>query len=141
MSEYNHTVDAKGRMIVPNKFRDDLGVSFVVTRGIEHCLYVYAKSEWQAVVDRINSMPRTSSDARQFARHMLGGATEVEPDGQGRILIPQYLREYAGIAKEAVLVGMGNYIEVWGKEKYTETTDNVDIEGLANKLNESGIWF
>ena len=139
MSEYNHTVDAKGRMIIPAKFREELGLTFIITRGIDSCILVYAKDEWQKLVDTINEQSMVNRDARKFTRFLIGGAAEVEPDGQGRILIPQYLREYANIAKDTVAVGMGNHAEIWGKESYMESMNSTDVNEIADKLDEMGI--
>ncbi|MCQ2518093.1 MAG: division/cell wall cluster transcriptional repressor MraZ [Lachnospiraceae bacterium] len=141
MSQYNHTMDAKGRMIVPAKYREGLGDSFIVTRGIDTCLFVYDSEEWQKVMNKLSEARLTSDKVRKFTRYLVGGATEVELDSQGRILVPNYLREHASINKDVVLVGMGNHIEIWAREKYEETMDATDIEQLTNELDEAGIWL
>ena len=104
MGEYNHTIDAKGRLIVPSKFREALGDTFVVTKGLDGCLFVYDNEEWQAFEEKLRSLPITNKEARQFARFFLAGAAEVEVDKQGRILVPNILREFAQISKDVVLI-------------------------------------
>ncbi len=141
MSEYNHTVDAKGRMIIPSKYREGLGEEFVVTRGIDDCLIAYALNEWQKVMDKLAEVRMTNRDAREFTRYLVGGATEVQTDTQGRILLPAFLREHAKLVKDVVLVGMGNHIEIWAKEKYQQVMEQTDINELAQKLDEIGIWI
>lgn len=141
MSEYNHTIDAKGRLIIPVKYRDGLGETFVVTRGIDGCLFFYTENEWQAIMNKLNELRMTNKKAREFTRFLLGGATEVELDSQGRILVPAFLREYAELEKEVVLVGMGNHIEVWSKAKYEQVMSDTNIEEIAEELDEAGIWI
>lgn len=141
MSEYNHTIDAKGRLIIPVKYREGLGDNFVVTRGIDGCLFLYASDEWQKVMDKLAELRMTNKKAREFTRFLLGGATEVELDTQARILVPSYLREHAKFQKEVVLVGMGNHIEVWAKENYDQVMSDTNIEELTEELDEAGIWI
>lgn len=141
MSEYNHTIDAKGRLIIPVKYRDGLGESFVVTRGIDGCLFLYAGNEWQVIMDKLNELRMTNKKAREFTRFLLGGATEVELDSQGRILVPAFLREHATLEKEVILVGMGNHIEVWAKAKYEQVMSDTNIDEIAGELDEAGIWI
>ena len=141
MSEYNHTIDAKGRLIIPVKYRDGLGETFVVTRGIDGCLFFYTENEWQAIMNKLNELRMTNKKAREFTRFLLGGATEVELDSQGRILVPAFLREYADLEKEVILVGMGNHIEVWSKVKYEQVMSDTNIEEIAEELDEAGIWI
>ena len=100
MGEYNHTIDTKGRIIIPSKFRDTLGDDFVITKGLDGCLFVYDKTEWQVFEEKLKSLPLTNKDARQFVRFFLAGAALVEVDKQGRVLIPLVLREFAGIEKD-----------------------------------------
>ena len=115
MGEYNHTVDAKGRLIVPSKFREQLGDEFVVTKGLDGCLFVYENTEWKALEEKLNALPLTNANARKFSRFFLAGATTCEVDKQGRILLPAVLREFARIDKDAVLVGVGRRIEIWSR--------------------------
>ena len=111
MGEYNHTVDAKGRLIVPSKFREQLGDEFVVTKGLDGCLFVYENTEWKALEEKLHALPLTNANARKFSRFFLAGATTCEVDKQGRILLPAVLREFAKIDKDAVLVGVGSRME------------------------------
>ncbi len=139
MSEYNHTIDPKGRLIIPAKFRCGLGNSFVITKGIDKCLYFYPTEEWDKIEEKLSAIPLTNRDGRKFARFMLGGAAEVDMDTQGRILLPGYLREYAGVLKDAVMVGMGNHVEFWAKEAYDTAGENLDIDAIAESLDGIGI--
>lgn len=118
MGEFQHNIDAKGRIIVPSKFRDQLGDSFVVTRGLDQCLFVYPMEEWSILEEKLKKLPLTKKDARAFTRFFFSGAVECEIDKQGRINIPQSLRNYAGIEKECVVIGVSNRIEIWSSEQW-----------------------
>lgn len=118
MGEFQHNIDAKGRIIVPSKFRDQLGDSFVVTRGLDQCLFVYPMEEWNILEEKLKKLPLTKKDARAFTRFFFSGAVECEIDKQGRINIPQSLRNYAGIEKECVVIGVSNRIEIWSSEQW-----------------------
>ncbi|WP_227935719.1 division/cell wall cluster transcriptional repressor MraZ [Alkalihalobacillus deserti] len=120
MGEYRHNVDEKGRMIVPVKFRDDLGSSFVVTRGLDRCLFVYPQDEWKKLESQLKNLPFTKKDARAFTRFFFSGATECELDKQGRVNIASPLREYAQLDKECVVIGVSNRVEVWSKSNWEE---------------------
>lgn len=139
MGEYNHTLDAKGRLIVPAKFREDLGDSFVVTKGMDGCLFVFADSEWKVFEDKLRSLPMIDKEARQFSRFFLAGASLVEVDKTGRILIPQVLRDFADITKDSVLVGVGNRVEIWSKERWEGTVSFEDMDDIAKHMIELGI--
>ena len=139
MSRYNHTIDAKGRLIIPSKFRDRLGDEFVVTRGIESCLFVFPNDDWQVFEQKLVSLPTTDAEARKFVRFMLGNATSVEVDKQGRILIPAELRTYAGLDKEVTLVGMGQKIEIWDKDKLNDFESEENMGQITQGLNDRGI--
>lgn len=139
MGEYNHTIDAKGRLIVPSKFREQLGNEFVVTKGLDHCLFVYSNEEWQRTVESFNSKPLTSKDARKFMRFFFAGAASCEVDKQGRILIPANLREYAGIEKDVVSAGVMNRVEIWSKENYENESDFDNMDEIAEHMAELGI--
>lgn len=139
MGEYNHTLDAKGRLIVPSKFREVLGDGFVVTKGMDGCLFVFANSEWDAFAEKLHTLPMIDKEARQFTRFFLAGAAEVEVDKQGRILIPGVLREFADITKDAVLVGVGSRIEIWSKERWEGTVSYQDMEDISRHMIELGI--
>ena len=138
MGEFNHTVDAKGRVIVPSKFRDKLGESFVITKGFDRCLSIYDMENWTGVQEKLAMMPMLTEDSRTIRRMMVGSATEAEFDKQGRVLIPAPLREYAGINKEAVMIGNIDHIEIWSKEVWDRIKD-VDADAAAEKLYDSGI--
>ncbi len=139
MGEYNHTVDAKGRLIVPSRFREQLGDEFVVTKGLDGCLFAYENMEWKALEEKLHALPLTNANARKFTRFFLAGATTCEVDKQGRILLPAILREFAGIEKEAVLVGVGSRIEIWSKEAWTKANVYDDMEEIAENMEGLGI--
>lgn len=120
MGEYNHTIDAKGRMIVPSKFREQLGNEFVVTKGLDGCLFVYPNEEWHNIEEKFRTVPLTTKDARKFSRFFFAGAATCELDKQGRILIPPVLREFADLQKDVVSVGVLNRIEIWSKDNWLE---------------------
>ena len=124
MGEYSHNIDAKGRMIVPSKFREQLGDEFVVTKGLDGCLFVY---------------PITSKDARKFSRFFFAGATTCEVDKQGRILLPAVLREFAGLEKEVVSVGVLKRIEIWDKNRWQDTNTYDDMDEVAEHMAELGL--
>lgn len=139
MGEYNHTVDAKGRVIVPFKFREQLGEEFVVTKGLDGCLFVYENSEWKILEEKLHTLPLTNTNARKFSRFFLAGATTCEVDKQGRILLPAVLRTFAKIEKDAVLVGVGSRIEIWNREIWNETNSYDDMEEIAENMEGLGI--
>ncbi len=141
LGEYQHTIDAKNRIVLPSKFRDGLGQHFVVTKGLDNCLFVYAMPEWEALHDKVKSLPVTDENVRRFVRFFFGGAMDVEPDSQGRVMIPANLREYAEIKKEIVSIGVSNRIEIWSKENwnaYNNDSNTIDNE-LAEKMAQLGI--
>ena len=139
MGEFHHNVDEKGRLIIPSKFRNDLGKKFIVTRGIEKCLLVYSIDEWNNIVDKLKELPFTRKDARTFMRMFLSGATECELDNNGRINIPSVLTTYANITKEVVVIGVNERLEIWSENSFDEffnsNIDNFDdiAEGLFNE--------
>jgi MraZ protein len=139
MGEYNHTIDAKGRLIVPSKFREALGDTFVVTKGLDGCLFVYDNEEWQAFEEKLRSLPITNKEARQFARFFLAGAAEVEVDKQGRILVPNILREFAQISKDVVLIGVASRIEIWSKERFEGMASFEDMDEIAEHMAQLGL--
>lgn len=141
IGEYSHTIDAKKRMAIPIKFRKDLGKKAVLTRGLDNCLYLYSLSEWETLAKKLSNLPISRSDSRAFSRLMLAGAMEVSLDSLGRILVPDYLKEYASLNKKAVLAGLYNRIEVWSEDKwksYKKQTES-KVEDIAEKMNELGI--
>ena len=139
MGEYNHTVDAKGRLIVPSKFREQLGDEFVVTKGFDSCLFVYDNTEWTEMEKKLTALPVTNASARKLNRFFLASATTCEVYNHGRILIPSVLREYAGIEKDAVLVGMGSHLEIWSKDRWLGANSFDDIEEIAESMEGFGI--
>lgn len=139
MGEYNHTLDAKGRLIVPSKFREQLGDEFVVTKGLDGCLFVYPLSEWTKIEEKFRDIPLTTKDARKFARFFFAGAASCEVDKQGRALIPNVLREYASIEKEVVSVGVLNRVEIWDKDKWQETNSYDDMDEIAEHMADLGL--
>ncbi|HWK24239.1 MAG TPA: division/cell wall cluster transcriptional repressor MraZ [Ureibacillus sp.] len=139
MGEYQHSVDAKGRLIIPSKFREDLGNTFVITRGLDNCLFGYPMDEWRKLEEKLKELPMTKKDARAFARFFFSGATEVEIDKQGRINIPATLTSYAKLEKECVILGVSSKIEIWAKESW-ESYFN-DAESSFNEIAENLIGF
>jgi MraZ protein len=141
MGEYSHTIDSKGRLIMPAKFREGLGEKFVMTKGLDNCLFVYPMEEWKILEEKLKRLPITKADARAFVRFFFSGATECEFDKQGRILIPQNLREHAGLEKETVITGVASRIEIWSSEnwrKYSQKAE-IDYENIAEKLEDLDI--
>ncbi len=141
IGEYNHTIDAKGRLIIPSRFREVLGDEFVVTKGMDGCLFVFDNPEWQAFEEKLHKLPMIDKGARQFTRFFLAGAASVEVDKQGRILLPAVLREFAGITKDAVLVGVGSRVEIWSKDRGEGTVTYQDMEEISGHMIELGIGF
>ena len=141
MGEYSHTIDTKGRLIIPSKFREELGETFVVTKGLDGCLFVFSDEEWRAFEIKLKSLPLTNKNARQFARFFVAGATPCELDKQGRILLPATLREFAGLEKDVVLTGMLNRIEIWSKDKWNENNslDDVAMDEIAEQMTDLGL--
>jgi len=139
MCEYNHTVDAKGRLIVPARFREVLGDKFVVSKGLDHCLYVYSNEDWDDFSKQLSTLPLTNKEARAFVRFFLSGASEVEVDKQGRILVPPSLREFAGLDKDAVLAGVGHRVEIWSKERWESESVTGDMDEIAETMDKLGI--
>ncbi len=136
--EYHHTLDGKGRVIIPSRLREGLGDRFVVTRGLDHCLFVYPSSEWVRLEQKMKQLSLTKRDARAFMRLFFSGAMEVEADNQGRVLVPQNLREYAGIEKEVMFIGVSNRVEIWSEQAWKEYFSEADqnYEELAEKLED-----
>jgi len=140
IGEYTHALDNKNRIIIPAKFREGLGEKFVLTKGLDGCLYAYPMTEWMILEEKLKKLPLTSKDARAFVRFFFSGANEIEVDKQGRGLIPQNLLEYANLEKEIVSIGVSTRIEIWGKEKWEAYNDsNIDFNEIAEKMNELNI--
>lgn len=143
LGEYSHSIDTKGRIIVPAKFRDELGEKFIVTKGLDGCLYIYTMEEWAAFEDKLGSLPAGKADIRKLVRFFLSSASETEVDKQGRILIQPKHREYAALEKDVILAGVGRKIEIWSKEKWEETAtfSYEDMDDVAERMSDLGIDF
>lgn len=141
IGEYKHTIDTKKRMALPAKFRKELGAEVIITRGLDNCLTVYPLKEWETISDKLGKLPEAQLEARGFVRIKLGGAMAVELDQLGRILIPEYLKQYAGLAKNVVICGLYNRLEIWDAEKWSTYKDKAEREvgDFASKLKELGI--
>ena len=139
MGKYNHTIDPKGRLSIPSKYREVLGDEFVVSKGMDGCLYVYANDDWKVFEGKRASLPLMSEEARQFARFFLSGAQPVTVDKQGRILMPQDLRDFAGLEKDVVLAGMGGRIEIWSLERWQANNDSIDINAISKGVMNLGL--
>ena len=141
IGEYTHSLDLKGRVALPVKFRQKLGEGAILTRGLDRSLFIYNKSDWEALARKLMALPLSQSKARAFSRLMLAGAMEVEFDAQGRILVPEYLRDYAGLKKQAVFAGLYNRIEIWDEAawKTYKSKTEASSDDIAEKLGEMGI--
>ncbi|MCI8591207.1 MAG: division/cell wall cluster transcriptional repressor MraZ [Lachnospiraceae bacterium] len=139
MGEYSHSIDAKGRLIIPSKFREQLGEEFVLTKGLDGCLSIYPMNEWQAFEEKLKALPLTNKNARTFSRFFVAGATSCELDRQGRVLIPATLREFAGLEKDVVLTGNITRIEIWSKAKWEENSNYDDMDAIAESMQDMGI--
>lgn len=137
MGQFQHSLDKKGRLIIPSKFREMLGQSFVLTKGLDACLFVYPKDEWAVLEQKLKTLPFTQKDARAFIRFFFAGAVEAEMDKQGRILVPPQLREHAHIDKDTVIIGVSNRVEIWSQEQWESYSAKaaVSYEDIAEKLD------
>ncbi|MEK7611749.1 MAG: division/cell wall cluster transcriptional repressor MraZ [Patescibacteria group bacterium] len=141
IGEYAHNFDVKGRIAVPAKFRKDLAGGAIVTRGLDHCLFVFSRNEWETLAQKLVALPIAQANSRAFSRLMLSGAAEADIDGQGRILIPDHLRKYADLKKEAIVTGVFNRFEIWDADswkQYKAKTESASDE-IAEKMGELGI--
>lgn len=136
MGEYHHNIDEKGRLIMPAKFRNDLKDKFIITRGLEKCLYVYSLEDWDKLVSKLNTLPFTKKDARIFIRSFFSGAAQIEVDRQGRINITSPLIDHAGLTKECVIIGANDRIEIWAKDEWDKFLDvnSEKLEDIAENL-------
>lgn len=136
MGEFHHNIDDKGRLVMPTKFRCELGERFIITRGLEKCLYVYSQKEWEQIVSKLKTLPFTKKDARTFIRSFFSGATECEFDRQGRMSITSPLVSYADLTKECVIIGANDRIEVWGKKQWDDffNENSEKLEDIAENL-------
>ena len=138
MGEYQHTIDDKNRLIIPSKFREGLGDKFVMTKGLDNCLFVYPIEEWEKLEQKLKASPFTKSEARAFVRYFYSGPTECEHDKQGRVLVPQVLKDHAQIKKDVVIIGVSSRVEVWSKEvweRYSQEAQQ-DYEAIAENLTD-----
>ncbi|WP_125707186.1 division/cell wall cluster transcriptional repressor MraZ [Lacticaseibacillus porcinae] len=141
MGEFHHSIDTKGRLIVPAKFREVLNPSFVLTRGMDGCLFGYPQAEWQKLQEKLTALPLTKKSARTFSRMLLSGAAECELDKQGRINLPNNLIEHAALNKDCVLIGVSNRIEIWAAERWQKYADEAedDFDELSENLIDFGL--
>ena len=140
IGEFEHSLDAKGRLIMPAKLREDIGEKFVVTKGLDGCLFAFSITEWTNFEEKLKTLPLSNKNSREFTRFFLSGATECEIDKQGRFLIPNNLREAANLEKEVVIIGVGTRIEIWNKSKWKSySDDNISVEEIAENMTMLGI--
>ena len=141
MGEFSHSLDAKGRLIMPAKYREQLGETFVVTKGSDQCLFVYSMEEWQDIANRFREILRTGKEARQFARSFFAGAQEIEIDKQGRFILPANLKTHADLKKDVVLAGVLDRIEIWDKERWeaNNADGEEDMDSIFEKMAERGL--
>ncbi len=139
IGEYAHSLDVKGRIIMPSKFRDDIGDKFIVTKGLDGCLFAFSKEEWTKFEEKLSTLPISNKDARSFTRFFFAGAIDCELDKQGRFLISSNLREFAGFNKDIVIVGMNSRVEIWSKEKWEDCNNNLSADDIAEKMEMLGI--
>ena len=141
IGEYEHSLDAKGRLIMPAKLREDIGEKFIVTKGLDGCLFGFSQAEWNNFQEKLKTLPLTNKNARDFVRFFLSGAIECEIDKQGRFLIASNLREYAEMEKEVAIIGVGTRIEIWNKENWKEynSEENISADEIAENMTMLGI--
>lgn len=141
IGEYEHSLDAKGRLIMPAKIREDIGEKFIVTKGLDGCLFGFSQDEWTNFEEKLKTLPLTNKNARDFVRFFLSGAIECEIDKQGRFLIAGNLREYACMEKEVVIIGVGTRIEIWNKDKWKSynSDENISADAIAENMTMLGI--
>src|SRR5512136_1876704 len=132
LGEFSHSIDDKGRLTLPAKFRPDLGQGIVVTRGIDKCLFIFTLDEFQHIADKVSELPMTKADGREFSRHFFSGASDVEVDKQGRVLIPQNLRDYAGLDGEVTVAGVNKRIEVWDVAAWQKVRADFENKATTN---------
>ena len=141
MGEYSHSLDTKGRMIMPAKLRQDIGEKFIITKGLDGCLFVFSQNEWLNFEEKLKALPLSDKNARNFVRFFLSGATECEIDKQGRFLLVNTLREYAEITKEVIIIGVGTRLEIWNKDKWKKynSNENISADTIAENMTMLGI--
>lgn len=141
IGEYEHSLDVKGRLIMPSKLREDIGEKFIITKGLDGCLFGFSQNEWANFEEKLKTLPLTNKNARDFVRFFLSGAIECEIDKQGRFLIAGNLREYASMDKEVVIIGVGTRIEIWNKDKWKayNSDENISADSIAENMTMLGI--
>lgn len=141
IGEYSHTIDEKGRMSIPAKFRRDLSSGVVITRGLDHCLFVYTRTEWEQMAEKLAALPLTQKQSRAFARLMLAGAWDAQLDSQGRVKLPDYLCSYASLGKHVTVTGLGSRLEIWNEDKWNEykAQTEADSDNIAESMSDLGI--
>jgi len=141
MGEYLHSIDVKGRIILPVDFREELGTTFIITKGLDRCLFVYHQSEWKVLSEKLKQLPLSKPEARAFVRFFFSGARQLECDKQSRFLVPGTLRDYAMLEKDVVLIGVSNRIEVWNKAQWEAYNDEINpmVTTIAETLTDLGI--
>lgn len=142
IGEYTHTLDEKNRVSLPSKFRKEIGKKMVATRGLDNCLFIYEWSEWQKIAEKLTDLGMAQSDRRSLNRFLLASAQEVEVDNVGRFLIPEYLREFAGLKGKAVFAGVGNRLEIWNEKSWNEYKKKIEKQAdmLSERLGEIGAF-
>lgn len=139
IGEYEHTIDAKGRLSMPSKLRRDMGEAFIVTKGLDGCLFAFSQEEWKNFETKLKSLPLSDKNARNFVRFFLAGANECEIDKQGRFLIPSNLREAGKLEKEAVIIGVGTRLEIWNKDIWNSKDEEISADEIAENMTLLGI--
>ena len=139
IGEFEHSIDAKGRLIMPAKLRETIGDKFVVTKGLDGCLFAFSLIEWANFEEKLKSLPLSNRNSREFTRFFLSGATECEIDKQGRFLIPNNLRVAAQLEKEAVIIGVGTRLEIWNKQNWEKCDENISVNEIAENMTMLGI--
>jgi MraZ protein len=142
IGEYSHSIDPKKRLAIPSKFRSDLKNKIVITRGLDKCLFIYPMKVWEELASKLGNLPVGESSTRSFIRLMLAGAVDVEVDGQGRILIPDFLKDYAGLSKNVVVAGLYNRLEIWDEKKWEDYKKNAEknTDEIAEQLGKLGVY-
>lgn len=141
LGEYQHSLDPKGRVTIPSKFREELGERMIATKGLDNCIFLYPPGEWENVEEKLHSLPLTRADVRSFVRFFLSGASELELDKQGRTVLPANLRDYAGIERDLVIIGVGSRVEIWCAENWENYSENAgaSFAEIAESLVDLGI--
>ena len=139
IGEYEHSLDAKGRLIMPAKLREDIGEKFIITKGLDGCLFAFSIAEWKIFEEKLRSLPISNKDARKFSRFFFAGAIDCEIDKQGRFLISSNLREFAELEKDVIIVGMDSRLEIWSKEKWIKFDEDISADEIAEKMEMLGI--